>query len=111
MKSRIGWLWGLVTLAIAGVVAAIAYHAGQTATVVTNVARPDGTAVYPGYYYHDGFGFFWILPLLFILLLFFAFRRSGGYGHWGHGAGHWHDHTHGTPGQPPAGTPDQPPGA
>ena len=81
MNQRIGWLWGLVTLAIAGIVAAIAYHAGQTATVVTTVARPDGTGV-PGYYYHGGFGFFWFFPLLFILL-FFAFRRSGGYGPWG----------------------------
>ncbi len=119
MKSRIAWLWGLGTVAIAAIVAAIAYHAGQTATVVTTVARPDGT-VYPGYYYHDGFfPFFWIFPLLFILFIVFAFRRAAwgwGRGYYGHGGGHWHNdphgHEHGGPStQPPTGTSDQQPNA
>ncbi len=120
MKQRLVWLWGLGTVAIAAIVAAIAYHAGQTATVVTTVARPDGT-VYPGYYYHDGFGpFGLIFPLLFVLFLVFLFRRSWGWGRgysgYGHGGGHWHhdphDHPHGdAPTQPPSGTPDQRPNA
>jgi hypothetical protein len=114
MNRRYGFglIWGVVTLAIAGIVAAIAYHAGQTATVITTNAPAGGTVVYPGYY-HDGFGFFWIFPLI-LLFLFFAFRRPWGNGHWGHGGGHWHtdphDH-HGTPPTPAAGGSDAKPGA
>lgn len=94
MNRRYGFglIWGLVTLAIAGVVATIAYHAGQTATAVTTAAPGGGTVVYPGYY-HDGFGFFWIFPLILILLLVFA-RRSFGHGPWGYGGGHWHHDAH-----------------
>jgi len=117
MNQRIAWLWGLGTVAIAAVVGAIAYHAGQTTTIVTS-ATPAGTAVYPGYYYHDGFGpFGLIFPLLFVLFLVFLFRRSSGWGRgYGYGGGHWHHdphgHEHGGPStQPPTGTPDQRPGA
>jgi len=111
MRQRIVLLWGLVTVAIAAVVGAIAFHAGQATTaVVTQV--PAGTTMYRGYY--DGGGwFFGFFPILFfILLLVFLFRRPWGRGY-GHGAPHWHDHAHGgtsgTPTQPPAGPTNQPP--
>jgi hypothetical protein len=112
MRQRIVLLWGLVTVAIAAVVGAIAYHAGQTTTEVVTQA-PAGTAIYHGYYGGGGwfFGFFPIL--FFILLLVFLFRRPWGRGYYGHGAPHWHDHAHGgtggTPTQPPAGPTNQPP--
>src|ERR1700681_430899 len=108
MNRRFGflWLWGLGTAAIAAIVGAIAYHAGQTATVVTTA--PGGSEViYRGY---DGFGFFPFFGLFWLLLIgFFFFRffmwRSWGRGPWG--GSHYHDHTHGsTPTTPPA-TPPQ----
>ena len=119
MNQRIAWIWGLGTVAIAAVVGAIAYHAGQiNNAVVTQV--PAGTAMYRGYYGGDGFfPFFGLFPLLFIgLLLLFFFRRPWGRGYYGHGAPHWHDHAHGgtpnqpgQPNQPAPGTTDQRPGA
>jgi hypothetical protein len=115
-KFGIGWIWGLATLAIAGIVAAIAYHAGQATQIVTTA---PGGVIYRGY---DGFGFFpffgflWFLLIAF--LLFGLFRRGMGWGrgHWGGGGygGHWHQHPHEhggttTPTTPPAGgEPDQP---
>jgi hypothetical protein len=108
MNQRIAWIWGLVTVAIAAVVGAIAFHAGQATTAVVTQA-PAGTAIYRGYYGGGGwfFGFFPIL--FFVLLLVFLFRRPWGRGY-GHGAPHWHDHAHGgTPTQPPAGPTNQPP--
>lgn len=117
MNQRIGWIWGLVTLAIAGVVGAIAFHIGQGTTAVIQQV-PAGTAVYRGYY-GDGGWFFGFFPLLFfILLLVFLFRRPWGRGWYGygHGAPHWHDHAHGSgtpghPGQPASGSTNQPPSA
>jgi hypothetical protein len=103
MNRRFGflWIWGLGTAAIAAIVGAIAYHAGQTATVVTTA--PGGSEViYRGY---DGFGFFPFFGLFWLLLIgFFFFRlfmwRSWGRGPWG--GGHYHDHTHDpTPTTPP----------
>jgi hypothetical protein len=82
MRSRFAFLWVLVTAAIAGVAAYIAYGAG-VATHVTTSAAPDGAV----YYYHPffpffGFGFF--LPLLVIVLIFWALRpRRWGRGGWG----------------------------
>ena len=111
MNQRIAWMWGVITVAIAAVVAAIAFHIGQgTTAVVTQV--PAGTEVYHGYYGGGGW-FFGIFPLLFfILLLVFLFRRPWGRGGYGHGAPHWHDHAHGgTPNQPTSGTGNQPPSA
>jgi hypothetical protein len=97
MNRRFGflWIWGLGTAAIAALVGAIAYHAGQTATVVTTA--PGGSEViYRGY---DGFGFFPFFGLFWLLLIgFFIFRlfawRSWGRGPWGYGGRHYHDHTH-----------------
>src|SRR6266849_9528576 len=92
MNRRFGflWIWGLGTAAIAAVVGAIAYHAGQTATVVTTA--PGGSEViYRGY---DGFGFFPFFGLFWLLLIgFFVFRlfawRSWGRGPWGYGDGNY----------------------
>src|ERR1700681_3749705 len=83
MNRRFGflWIWGLGTAAIAAIVGAIAYHAGQTATVVTTAPR-GSEVIYRGY---DGFGFF---PFRL-----FAWR-SWGRGPWGYGGKHYHDHTH-----------------
>jgi hypothetical protein len=127
MNRRFGFalFWGLVTLVIAAIVGAIAYHAGQTATVV---ATSEGarTLVYPGYY---GFGFFPLFGLIFIVIILFAlFRRSWGGGPWGwgghyHGGGYgqvppmidgklkdWHQRAHGeSPTAPPAGPSEERP--
>ena len=111
MNRRFGFLfiWGLGTAAIAAIVGAIAYHAGQTATVVTTA--PGGSEViYRGY---DGFGFFPFFGLFWLLLIgFFVFRlfmwRSWGRGPGGWG-GHYHDHTHSpAPSTPPATKPEDP---
>ena len=106
MNRRFGffWIWGLVTAAIATVVGLVAYHAGQTATVVTTA--PGGSeTVYHGYY---GFGFFPFFPFLFILFWFFVLRGLFWRGAWrGRGCGYggvppafdeWHRraHEHGT---------------
>jgi hypothetical protein len=118
-RRGFGLFWALATLVIAGIVAAIAYHAGQTATVVTTA--PGSTVVYPGYY--GGFGFFPLFGLLFFVIILFAlFRRPWGHGwggyysrHGGSGEGSvppmidarlkdWHQRAHGeTPTNPPAG--------
>lgn len=97
MNRRFGflWIWGLGTAAIAALVGAIAYHAGQTAAVVTT-ASGGSEVIYRGY---DGFGFFPFFGLFWLLLIgFFIFRlfawRSWGRGPWGYGGSHYHDHTH-----------------
>jgi hypothetical protein len=111
MRRGFIWIWGLVTLLLAGLVGAAAYAAG-VATHVATVAAPDG-APYPYYAYPHFFGFGFIFPLLFILLiLFFVFRPrrwyGGGWGPGGHGGGYgggghyleqrleeWHKKAHG----------------
>jgi hypothetical protein len=119
-RSGFGLFWAFATLVIAAIVGGIAYHVGQTATVVTT--SPGGTVVYPGYY--GGFGFFPVFGLIFFVIILFAlFRRPWGYGRWGghhgHYGGHgegsvppvidaklkdWHQRAHGeTPTNPPAG--------
>src|SRR3989442_4098721 len=81
MNRRFGflWIWGLVTAAIATVVGLVAYHAGQTATVVTTA--PGGSeVVYHGYYGFRFFPFFGLFLLLLIWVLFFrlfSWRSSG----------------------------------
>jgi len=107
MNRRFGfaWIWGLATVGIATIVGLVAYHAGQTATVVTTA--PGGSEViYRGY---DGFGFFpffglfWLLLIGFLFFRFFMWR-SWGRGPWGYGGGHYHDHTHGPSPTTPAPT-------
>ena len=115
MNRRYGfyWIWGLATLAISTIVGFVAYHAGQTAQIVTATA-PDGRVIYPGYY---GFGFFpfgifWVL-LIGFLLFRFVFWRPWGRGPGGWGGHHYHDHTHSPapttpPTTPPAASPQDP---
>jgi len=102
MNRRFAWIWGLVTVGIATIVGLIAYHAGQTAQIVTTTGT-DGRVIYPGY---DGYGFFpffglfWVL-LIGFLLFRFVFWRPWGRGPWGgYGGGYWHQHPH-EPGNAP----------
>jgi hypothetical protein len=94
-------LWGLMTLIIATVVGGLAYWAGVASHVAT-VAAPNGGPDY--YFYPHFFGFGFIFPLLFILLiLFIVFRPRRRHGGWGPGRGghleqrleEWHKRAHG----------------
>jgi hypothetical protein len=79
MRSRFAFLWVLVTAAIAGVAAYIAYGAG-VATHVTTSPTTDAAV----YYYHPFFSFGFFLPILVIVLIFLALRpRRWGRGGWG----------------------------
>src|SRR5437867_2455644 len=85
MNRRFAWIWGLATVAIASIVGLVAYHAGQTAQIVTTTGG-DGRVIYPGYY-GFGFGFFPLFGLFWLFLIgFFLFRFiflrpwPGGYG-------------------------------
>ncbi len=96
-----GLIGGLVALLVLGIVAAVAFAAGQ-ASVPVGAAGDVGTAVpvYVGHYgWGFGFGFLgFLFPLFFILLLFWLLRpRWGGRGHYGYGPGpggrgRWGDH-------------------
>ena len=115
MNRRFAWIWGLATVAIASIVGLVAYHAGQTAQIVTTTGG-DGRVIYPGYY-GFGFGFFPLFGLFWLFLIgFFLFRflfwRPWGRGPGGYGGGYWHQHGHehgtpSTPASPQTGTPDQ----
>jgi hypothetical protein len=87
MRRGFIWIWGLGTLLIAGLSAAAGYAAG-VATHVTEVAAP-AVGPYPYYAYPHFFGFGFIFPLFFVLLiLFFVFRPRRWYGGgWGQGPG------------------------
>lgn len=107
LRRRLGLLWGIATLLIVGMVAAVAYLAGVAA---------GGTAHAVGL----GFGFFWLLPFLFILFLVSRVFRGGRgwYGRGWYGArgmydrgprgvppmfDQWHQQAHGqTPAEVPA---------
>ena len=94
MNRRFALFWGVLTVALVGIVAAVAYHAGQTATIVTARAG-DGAVYYPAYGY-GFFPFFGLFPLLLIgILLFVLFRRPWGRGHWGGGG--WYGRHGGVP--------------
>jgi hypothetical protein len=112
MNRRFGFglIWLLLTLAVVGIVAAVAYDAGLAARVVSVAPGGDVPAA-PYYYRPDGWGFFGIFPLLFFIFILFLLLRprrhwygGGWYRHWGHGP--W-----GYPGQPgqPGGPQDVPP--
>ena len=113
MNRRFAWIWGLATVAIASIVGLVAYHAGQTAQIVTTTGG-DGRVIYPGYYgfgfgFFPLFGLFWLFLIGFFLFRFIFWRPWGG---GGYGGGHWHQHPHehgtpGTPSSPQAGSPDQ----
>jgi len=110
MNQRFAWIWGLVTLGIATIVGLVAYHAGQTAQIVTTTGG-DGRAIYPGYYgfgFFPLFGLFWVF-LIGFLLFRFVFWRPWGRGPGGYGGGYWHQHPHGhsdAPTTPTTGTSD-----
>lgn len=95
MKQRIALFWGVLTLVLVGIVAAVAYHAGQVTTVVATRAG-DGTVYYPAYGW-GFFPFFGLFPLLvLVILLVVLFRRPWGRGHWGGGGG-WYGRPGGVP--------------
>ena len=101
MRRGFGLVWALVTVAIAGVAAWFAYHAG----LATTVAQSGRDGVYYGGYpgYGFGFGFFWLF--LFIILIALVVRRRRWHGYWG-GRG-WGGYGHGY--GPPSDKPDVPP--
>jgi hypothetical protein len=89
-----GFLRLLFFLVVFGLVAAVAYQIGVSqATSAVVVGGASGTVAVPVYVGHVGwawgFGFFWFLiPLFFIFLVFFAIRAAtGGHRHrgWGYG--------------------------
>ncbi|TME19862.1 MAG: hypothetical protein E6I70_02625 [Chloroflexi bacterium] len=92
MNRRFAWVWGVVTVGIATVVGLVAYHAGQTAQIVTTTGA-DGRVIYPGYY---GFGFFPLFGLFWVLLIGFVLFRFVFWRPWGRGGygGYWHQHPH-----------------
>ncbi len=116
MNRRFGfaWIWGLATVAIATIVGFVAYHAGQTAQIVTTTGGADGRVFYPGYY-GFGFGFFPFFGLFFLFLIGFFLIRMLFWRPWGrggYGGGYWHQHPHEhgtptTPASPEGGRPDQ----
>ncbi len=95
-RRGFGLFWGIVTLLIAGAVGAVAYLAGLA------TANTAGTYAGLGF----GFAFFWLLPILFVLLIVFGVLRGrrGWYGARGmYGRAfrgmpptfdHWHQRAH-----------------
>jgi len=112
MNRRFAWIWGLATVAIASIVGLVAYHAGQTAQIVTTTGG-DGRVIYPGYYgfgfgFFPLFGLFWLFLIGFFLFRFIFWRPWRG----GYGGGYWHQHPHdpgtpSTPASPQGGQSDQ----
>lgn len=107
-RRGFGVVWGLVTLVVAGIVGVVAYNLGASSVVTSSATEAGRVVYYPGYGF--GFGFFWLFPLLFFVLIFFGlFGRWGrwyGRGGWsggkyGQGPGSyldsWHQQAHGTP--------------
>ena len=84
MRRGFGLIWLFGTALIAGVASYFAYGAGWTAGVATKL--PAGSTV-PYYLYgphpYFGFGFVWFL--LFLLFIFWLFRRMAGFGRWNGG--------------------------
>jgi len=74
-RRGFGLLWGIGTLLIVGLVAAVAYQAGLSAQLAT----AGGTYAVAPHLVGLGFGFafFWLLPILFILLIVFGVFRGG----------------------------------
>ena len=117
MRSRFAFIWVLLTAAIAGVAAWIAYGAAMATKVVATVPATAGGV--PQYYYYGHpwfgflpfFGFFWFLFILFVIFLIFRAGRGWGYrrfGGWGGPGGpggmppgieerlkSWHERAHG----------------
>jgi len=74
-RRGFGLLWGIMTLLIVGLVAAVAYQAGLSAQLAT----AGGTYVVAPHLVGLGFGFafFWLLPILFLLLIGSRVFRGG----------------------------------
>jgi hypothetical protein len=84
MRSRFAFIWVLLTAAIAGVAAWIAYGVGVATHVASSVpATAEGVAPYyygyPGFGFFPFFGFFWFLFILFVIFL--VLRAGRGWGH------------------------------
>ncbi len=105
-RRGFGILGVLATLAFAGIVAVFAYNAGVSAGLTTG-SNTATTVVVAG----GGFGFFWILPILFLFFVFAAIAGAGRHARHGWG-GHGYRHGNGRsfgPGGPggPNGGPDR----
>src|SRR5262249_20078247 len=74
-RRGFGLLWGIVTLLIVGLVAAVAYQAGLSAQLATAGNTYVGAPHLVGLGF--GFSFFWLLPILFLLLIGFRVFRGG----------------------------------
>jgi len=74
-RRGFGLLWGIVTLLIVGLVAAVSYQAGLSAQIATAGATYVVAPHLVGLGF--GFAFFWLLPILFILLIVFGVFRGG----------------------------------
>jgi hypothetical protein len=85
-----GLIGGLAALLVLGIVAALAFAAGQ-ASVPVGAAGAAAPAYVGHYGWGFGFGFLgFLIPLFFILLLFWALRpRWGGHRGYGYGPGLW----------------------
>ncbi len=87
-RRGFGILGILAALAFAGIVAVFAYNAGVSAGLTTGSSAATTVVVAGG-----GFGFFWILPILFLFFVFAAIARAGRHarhgwgGYYGHGYG------------------------
>jgi hypothetical protein len=115
MRSRFAFIWVLLTAAIAGVAAWIAYGAGMATKVASSVPATAGGV--PPYYYYYGhpwfgffpfFGFFWFLFILFVIVLVVRAGRGWGHRRWAGPGGpdgmppgieerlkSWHERAHG----------------
>src|SRR5262249_33345884 len=74
-RRGFGLFWGIVTLLIVGLVAAVSYQAGLSAQIATAGATYVVAPHLVGLGF--GFAFFWLLPILFILLIVFGVFRGG----------------------------------
>ena len=82
MRSRFAFIWVLLTAAIAGVAAWIAYGAAMATKVVATVPATAGGVPQYYYYGHPWFGFFPFFGFFFFLLLPFFLLRPRRWG-WG----------------------------
>lgn len=96
MRRGFGFLWVAVTSILLVIVGVVAYQAGWSAGVSTQVPAGAAAAAAPYYYYGPHmfgfglFGFFWLLFFLFLLFWLFRIARFGrGWGHGGWGYRGW----------------------
>jgi hypothetical protein len=96
MRPRFALIWLGATAVVSAIVGVLSYQAGWAAGLATRL--PAGTAFpypYPPHFFGPGFGFFGLLPFLFLLVVLLLVFRGGR--RWGPGGqGRF-------PGGPPAG--------